>query len=86
MDCRRRQTRFFISFFPDAGISNSGSQLDRTEDGIKMILGDNGVSCKLSKRLPDYVSASVADFVEEVRLSACFVGGWGARGRAAIYR
>lgn len=32
-----------------------------------MTFGDNGVSCTLSKRLPDYVKTNVADFVEEVR-------------------
>ena len=44
------------------------TQVDGTEDGIKMTFGDNGVSCKLSKRLPDYVKTNVADFVDEVRL------------------
>lgn len=42
------------------------TQVDGTEDGIKMTFGDNGVSCKLSKRLPDYVKTNVADFVDEV--------------------
>lgn len=42
------------------------TQVDGTEDGIKMTFGDNGVSCRLSKRLPDYVKTNVADFVDEV--------------------
>ena len=33
----------------------SDAQVDGTEDGIEMSFGNNGVSCKLSKRLPDYV-------------------------------
>lgn len=37
-----------------------------------MTFGDNGVSCKLSKRLPDYVKTNVADFVDEVG----FLGGF----------
>ncbi len=37
-----------------------------------MTFGDNGVSCKLSKRLPDYVKTNVADFVDEVGGG----GGW----------
>lgn len=41
--------------------------MDGTEDGIKMTVADNGVSCKLSKRLPDYVKTNVSDFVDEVR-------------------
>lgn len=54
-----------------AVFSNTGVgaawQVDGTEDGIEMMLGDNGVSCKLSKRLPDYVKTNVSDFVDEVR-------------------
>lgn len=44
--------------------------MDGTEDGIEMTLGDNGVSCKLSKRLPDYVKTNVSDFVDEVLVTA----------------
>lgn len=40
--------------------------MDGTEDGIEMSFGNNGVSCKLSKRLPDYVKTNVSDFVDEV--------------------
>ena len=44
-----------------------GAQVDGTDDGIEMSFGNNGVSCKLSKRLPDYVKTNVSDFVDEVR-------------------
>ncbi|CAN0403346.1 unnamed protein product, partial [Laminaria digitata] len=43
-----------------------GVQVDGTEDGIQMSFGNNGVSCKLSKRLPDYVKTNVSDFVDDM--------------------
>ncbi|CAM9366673.1 unnamed protein product [Ectocarpus sp. 4 AP-2014] len=49
-----------------AVLDNRSWLVDGTEDGIKMTFGDNGVSCTLSKRLPDYVKTNVADFVEEM--------------------
>ncbi|CAN0493426.1 unnamed protein product [Discosporangium mesarthrocarpum] len=38
-----------------------------------MGLGGDGIICKLSKHLPDYVGMTVADFVVEVSgLVSCF--------------
>ncbi|CAM9908705.1 unnamed protein product [Laminaria digitata] len=51
-----------------AVLDNQSWLVDGTEDGIQMSFGNNGVSCKLSKRLPDYVKTNVSDFVDEVRV------------------
>ncbi|MGH2412941.1 MAG: 3-oxoacyl-[acyl-carrier-protein] synthase III C-terminal domain-containing protein [Microcystaceae cyanobacterium] len=40
------------------------SQLEGTEDGIILGVQDNGITCKLSRQLPDYIETGVGSIIE----------------------